>query len=196
MSGPSESLRRHRRRVDQLAQEFERIRHTLAPRERMLTGLIYATRTALAASLGYFVAQGLGLSQGFWAALTAISVAQYSYQDVRSSSRDQFIGAIVGGVIGLGAALLGEDHYAVYAAALMLGMVLCWLWNLGAAGRISGTTTTIIMLVPHSGTAWQVTLLRLGEVAIGACSALLITSLSGMLERRLLGDPAAADKTT
>lgn len=59
---------------------------------------------------------------------------------------------------------------------MVLGTLLCWVCNLGAAGRITGITTTIIMLVPHTGAAfWQIALLRLGEVVLGAVAALLIT---------------------
>jgi uncharacterized membrane protein YgaE (UPF0421/DUF939 family) len=70
-------------------------------------------------------------------------------------------------------------------------MLLCSAFNLGAAGRISGTTTTIIMLVPHAGAFWQFALFRLCEVTLGAASALLLTLLFNALERRLFGTPSA-----
>jgi uncharacterized membrane protein YgaE (UPF0421/DUF939 family) len=146
----------------------------------------------LAASISYFIALELGLGQGFWAAITAISVSQSSYAEVRNSSRDQFVGAMIGGLIGMGAAMLGHDHYLAYVLAVIVGMMLCSIFDLGAAGRISGITTTIIMLVPHSGAFWQFALFRLGEVTLGAAAALLMTLAFDMLERRLFaGRPSS-----
>jgi uncharacterized membrane protein YccC len=171
-----------------LADEVLRLHVSLPRRERLFAGLAYALRTVLAASLGYFGALALGLEQGYWAAITAISVSQSSYAEVRSSSRDQFIGAMIGGLVGMAVATLGHEHYLAYVLAVMIGVVLCSLLNLGAAGRISGITTTIIMLVPHAGPFWQFALFRLGEVTLGAVAALLVTRAFDLLERRWFGD--------
>ena len=185
MSEPRRPLAEHHHRLDLLAGDLLRLRQALPPRDRLIVGLTHALRAVLAASLGYFAASLLGLEQGFWAAITAISVSQSSYAEVRSSSRDQFVGAMLGGLIGMGAAMLGHDHYLAYVLAVIVGMLLCSVFNLGAAGRISGITTTIIMLVPHSGAFWQFALFRLGEVTLGAAAALLVTLAFDTLERRL-----------
>jgi len=185
MSSSHAPLIKHHRRLGLLAAELERLRKTLPPRERLIVGLVQAVRIGAAASLGYFAARWVGLDQGFWAAITAISVTQSSFAEVKNSSRDQFVGAIFGGLLGLTAAALGGDHYLSYVIAVMFGTLLCWLFNLGAAGRISSITTTIIMLVPHTGPFWQIALLRLGEVMLGAMAALLITWLMDWLSSRL-----------
>jgi uncharacterized membrane protein YccC len=186
---PSQPLAERHRRLDPLAGEVLRLRQALPASDRLIVGLMYALRAVLAASLGYFAALELGLGQGFWAAITAISVSQSSYAEVRNSSRDQFIGAIIGGVlggvIGMGAVTLGHYDYLAYVLAVTVGMMLCSAFNLGAAGRISGTTTTIIMLVPHSGAFWQIALFRLSEVTLGAVAALLVSLAFDALERRL-----------
>lgn len=185
MNEPRRPLAEHHRRLDLLNDELVRLRRALPPRDRLIAGLTHALRAVLAASLGYFVALELGLGQGFWAAITAISVSQNSYAEVRNSSRDQFVGAMIGGLIGMAAAMLGHDHYLAYVLAVIVGMLLCSILNLGAAGRISGITTTIIMLVPHSGAFWQFALFRLGEVTLGAVAAVLVTLAFDALERRL-----------
>lgn len=187
MSEPRRPLAELHHRLDLLAGDLLRLRQALPPRDRLIVGLTHALRAVLAASLGYFAASLLGLEQGFWAAITAISVSQSSYAEVRSSSRDQFVGAMIGGLIGMGAAMLGQDHYLAYVLAVIVGMLLCSVFNLGAAGRISGITTTIIMLVPHSGAFWQFALFRLGEVTLGAAAAMLVTLAFDTLERRLFG---------
>lgn len=192
MSEPRRPLAEHHHRLDLLAGDLLRLRQALPPRERLIVGLTHALRAVLAASLGYFAASLLGLEQGFWAAITAISVSQSSYAEVRSSSRDQFIGALLGGLIGMGAAMLGHDHYLAYVLAVIVGMLLCSVFNLGAAGRISGITTTIIMLVPHTGAFWQFALFRLGEVTLGATAALLVTLAFDALERRLFASHSSS----
>jgi uncharacterized membrane protein YccC len=188
----TEPLVEHHRRLSLLTDEVLRLRQALPARARLLVGLTHALRAVMAASLGYFTAIELGLGQGFWAAITAISVSQTNYVDVRNSSRDQFIGAIIGGLIGglagglasMDAATFGDYHFLVYVLTVIVGMMLCSAFNLGAAGRISGTTTTIIMLVPHSGAFWQIALFRLGEVTLGAAAALLVSFVFDALERR------------
>ena len=192
MNLPRRRLAEHHHRLDVLADELARLRQMLPPRDRLIVGLTHALRAVLAASLGYFAASLLGLEQGFWAAITAISVSQSSYAEVRNSSRDQFIGALLGGLIGMGAATLGQDHYLAYVLAVIVGMLLCSVFNLGAAGRVSGITTTIIMLVPHTGAFWQFALFRLGEVTLGAMAALLVTLVFDALERRLFAGHASS----
>ncbi|MEW9572146.1 aromatic acid exporter family protein [Rhodanobacter sp. Si-c] len=188
MNTPHRSLGEHRRRLSALADEILRLREALPRRERLLAGLAHALRAVLAASLGYWAARALGLEQGYWAAITALSVSQANYAEVRHSSRDQFVGAMIGGLVGLGAATLGHEHYLAYVLAVMVGMLACWLLNLGAAGRISGVTSTIILLVPHAGAFWQFALFRLGEVTLGATAALLVTRLFDLLEWRWFDD--------
>lgn len=185
MNEPRDRIVNHHRRVGRLAAELERLRKALPKRERLIVGVVQAVRVAAAASVGYFAARVLGLEQGFWAAITAISVTQNSFAEVKSSSRDQFIGAIFGGVLGLGAAAFGNNQFPAYVLAIVLGTLLCWICNLGAAGRITGITTTIIMLVPHTGAFWQIALLRLGEVMLGAVAALLVTALVDLATARL-----------
>ncbi len=191
MSETPRPLAEHHRQLGALADQVQWLWKALPARERLLIGLAQALRAVLAASLGYYGALALGLQQGYWAAITAISVSQSNYADVRNSSRDQFLGAMIGGVIGMAVATLGHGHYLNYVLAVMIGMVLCAACNLGAAGRISGTTTTIIMLVPHQGAFWQFALFRLGEVTLGAVAALLVSLLFDRLTRRLFGTPPA-----
>lgn len=187
MSEPQRPLAEHHRQLDALGNQIQWLWQALSQRDRLLIGLAQALRAVLAASIGYFGALALGLEQGYWAAITAISVSQSSYVDVRNSSRDQFLGAVIGGLIGMAVATLGHEHYLNYVLAVMLGMLLCSALNLGAAGRLSGTTTTIIMLVPHGGSFWQFAVFRLGEVTLGAVAALGVSVLFNALARRLFG---------
>ena len=185
MSTPPDSVKAHHRHISAVNRRLTDLHKNLPPRVRLVAGAAQAMRVAIAASLGYYASRALGLPQGFWAAITAISVIQTSFADVRNASRDQVTGALIGGVVGLLSASLGHGHYWAYLAAVIVGTVVCWLANLGAAGRISAVTTTIILLVPHTGPFWTVALMRLGEVTLGVLSALLVAVVWEQLRRRV-----------
>ncbi|WP_266159821.1 FUSC family protein [Dyella silvatica] len=155
---------------------------------RLLQGLSQAAQALVGASLGYGLGLLLHTQQAFWAALTAIAVTQQTYVDTRASSRDQVIGACIGGIIGMAAAYLGRDSYTAYAVAIVLVIVVCWCSNVGSAGKLGATTATIVLLVPHVGPFWTVALTRLGEVTLGIASALLVTRTASWLETRWLGE--------
>ena len=183
MNGPSRSDLPHRLR--RAAAELVALHHDLPLRERLRTGLAQGLRAAAGASLGYFGARWLGLGAGFWAAITAIAVTQGNYAGVKNLSRDQLAGALVGGAYGLASAVWGHDRFPVYLLAVLLGMLTCWALKLGSAGRISGITTTIVMLVPLGGGFAHIALMRVAEVALGALGALLVARAGGWLEGRL-----------
>ena len=153
---------------------------------RTMQGLWLASLALVAASSAYGLGLLLHTQQAFWAALTSIAVTQQNYLDTRASSRDQIIGALVGGVAGLGAVLIAGETYTAYAAAIVVAITACWLFGVGSAARLSGSTTTIVMLVPHTGTFWIVALTRIGEVALGIACALVVVSIGERLQARWL----------
>lgn len=144
------------------------------------------------ASLAYKLGLLLHTQQAFWAALTAIAVTQQTYIDTRNSSRDQVIGAAIGAAVAMAATYLIGDSYLCYAATVVVVIMLCWCFNVGNAGKLSATTATIVMLVPHEGPFWTIALTRLGEVTLGIVCALVVTSAAHWVERRWLDGGAAA----
>jgi uncharacterized membrane protein YgaE (UPF0421/DUF939 family) len=162
---------------------------SLPPGERLTEGGFMAVQAVAGASLAFAIGSALHTEQAFWAAITAIAVSQHSYIDTRKLSRDQFIGAMVGGLCGLAGALLGGGHFAVYAAMVAAAIMICWAVNVGSAARLGGITATIMLLVPGIAPAWDKALLRLGEVTLGTVCALLMAWLMAVIERRWLGKP-------
>lgn len=177
------SLRDNLRRLFDVQQGMSAMYRRLPWTHRLVHGLWQALLALVAASAAYGLGLVLHTQQAFWAALTAIAVTQQSYLDTRSSSRVQIIGALVGGVVGFGAVLLLGEHYPAYAAAIVVAIAACWLGGVGSAGRLSATTTTIIMLVPHAGSFWWVALTRVGEVALGITCALSVVALGERVQR-------------
>ncbi|MEX3666892.1 aromatic acid exporter family protein [Paraburkholderia phenoliruptrix] len=155
--------------------------------ERLAEGGLMAFQAVAGASLAFGIGEALHTEQAFWAAITAIAVSQHSYIDTRKLSRDQFIGAMVGGLCGLAGATLGHGYFAAYGATVAAAIVICWLVNVGSAARLGGITATIMLLVPGIGPAWDKALLRLGEVTLGTVCALVIAWLMSVVEKRWFG---------
>ncbi|REE21986.1 fusaric acid resistance family protein [Paraburkholderia sp. BL27I4N3] len=157
--------------------------------ERLIEGSFMAVQAVAGASLAVAIGRLLHTEQSFWAAITAIAVSQHSYVDTRNLSRDQFIGAMLGGLCGLVGATFGAGYFAAYAATVGVAIALCWTLNVGSAARLGGITATIMLLVPGIGPAWDRALLRLGEVTLGTVCALLVAFLMSWIEHRWFGKP-------
>lgn len=180
-------LREQRRELGLFHRQLQAIYERLPWSQRLVNGLSLAAQALSAASLGYGLGLLLHTQQAFWGALTAIAVTQQSYLDTRKLARDQVIGAAIGATIAIIGSYLAQDNYLVYAITMAISIVLCWCFNIGSAGKLSATTVTIVMLVPHSGPFWTIALTRLGEVTIGIASALLVTSVAHKLEKLWVG---------
>ncbi len=137
--------------------------------QRFLMGLRQSAVSVVAAFFAYVPAHLIGLQQAFWSAITAISVAQMEFHATRSIAQKQATGAAIGGAVGLCMISGFGDGLWVYAAAVMLAVLVCWLLNVGDASQLGGITATIIMLVPHTGSAQVILVSRLSEVGWGVC---------------------------
>lgn len=140
-------------------------------RNRLMGGLGQGATSAIAALVAYLPNLALGSREGFWGAITAIAVAQTEFKATRTTALDQFTGAAVGGVMGLCSAVTLGQHLWSYALAVVSSMLICWAANVPSASRLSGTTATIILLVPHTGTVQSMVVSRVSEVAWGVCVA-------------------------
>lgn len=155
-------------------------------KSRAAQGAFMALRAVCGAGLAYSIGRALHTEQAFWAAITAIAVTQHDYADTLSQSRDQFIGALAGGVCGFAAATLGSENIAVYLVAVAVVIVACWCLKVSTAARLAGITTTIVLLVPSQGPIWGVALFRFAEVTLGMLCALPVCWLFSYVERHWL----------
>ncbi|HJE24727.1 MAG TPA: FUSC family protein [Methylorubrum populi] len=172
-------------RIRWLRDQVTRLRKRLPLRRRFSGGLAHGVMSAVAALLAYLPTQFLGLREGFWAAITAVAVAQTEFGATRSTARDQFTGAAVGGVVGLGAYLGLGPSLPTYAAAVVLAILVCWLVNVASACRLAAITTTIILLVPHLGPVERMAGSRVIEVGWGVCVAIVTVWLVTRLNQRI-----------
>jgi uncharacterized membrane protein YgaE (UPF0421/DUF939 family) len=156
-------------------------------RDRLTEGSLTALQAVCGACLAYGVASALHTQEAFWAAITAIAVTQRSYADTRNLSRDQFIGAMAGGLFGFAGASLGAGTHEIlgYAATIAAVIVVCWCANVGSAARLGAITATIVLLVPAQGPLWGVPLFRLEQVVLGTVSTLLVSWLFTQVQQRV-----------
>jgi hypothetical protein len=130
-------------------------------RERLAEGSLTALQAVCGACLAYGIACALHMQQAFWAAITAIAVTQHSYADTRNLSRDQFIGAMAGGLFGFAGASLGAGTHEIlgYAMTIAAVIIFCWCVNVGSAARLGAITATshtraamgCAFVPPHAG---------------------------------------------
>jgi uncharacterized membrane protein YgaE (UPF0421/DUF939 family) len=148
-------------------------------RDRLAEGSLTALQAVSGACLAYSIACALHTQQAFWAAITAIAVTQRSYADTRNLSRDQFIGAMAGGLFGFVGASLGAGTHEIlgYATTIAAVIIVCWCVNAGSAARLGAITATIVLLFAAQGPLWGVPLSRLVQVVLGTVSTLLISWL-------------------
>jgi uncharacterized membrane protein YgaE (UPF0421/DUF939 family) len=164
---------------------FDRSRKATPPRERLTNGLEQGCLSAVAAVLAWLPPQMLGLREGFWAAVTAVAVAQTQLNAAASTARDQFAGAAIGGIVAAIVSLAAGPGLIGFVISLVIAIIGCWLCNVASAARLAGITAVIIFLVPHQGSAVRMTLSRVGEVGWGIFVAILLVRTAAGLRDRL-----------
>jgi uncharacterized membrane protein YgaE (UPF0421/DUF939 family) len=155
----------------------------LPARAKVVGGLTQGLMSAAAAIIAYLPTKPLGLREGFWASITAIAVVQSELSATQSSARDQFAGAAIGGFVSAIIVTVAGQHLIAYAISIILSMLACWLFNVSSAARLSGSTATIIMLVPHQGGAAGMMISRIAEVGWGVAIGVLTVWVVNKIER-------------
>lgn len=182
---PADRFSLERVRLTELSTALATLRKQLPPPRRLMAGAHQGVLSAGAALIAYLPTQPLGLREGFWSAITAITVVQAEFEGTHSSARDQFIGAAIGGSIGVCASVLFGEHLLTYAAAIMVSVLTAWLFNIASASRLAGVTATIVLLVPHTGSAVRMFESRLFEVGWGVCAAIATVWIAARLPAKL-----------
>ncbi|MHB8816103.1 MAG: FUSC family protein [Steroidobacteraceae bacterium] len=178
---PADHFSPDRARLTDLNVSLANLRSAVPVLHRLAAGAHHGMISACAALLAFIPAHAIGLSQSFWSAITAISVAQTEFRAAETTARDQFLGAAVGGLVGLCTFFAFGHSLIVYALAVVLAMLVCGALNIASASRLAGVTATIILLVPHVGSPQSMFVSRLVEVGWGVCVAVATVWLAGRL---------------
>ncbi len=138
--------------------------------------LIHAAKTALAATLCWWVGSRFGMHDGYWGAISAIIVLQSNFGATVTASRDRILGTLIGALFGFSFSLFGALPWN-YILAVFAAMVLCGLLGLRSSSRLAGVTITIVMLVQSASTHWTLALHRVGQVLLGIVVAIAVSTL-------------------
>ena len=171
-------------RIKQTTQQAQSSKE-LPFRARLRGGAVQGLMSAAAAIIAYLPTQPLGLREGFWGSITAIAVVQAELSATQTSARDQFTGAAIGGLISALIVAVAGQHLPAYVVALVLSMLACWVLNVSTAARLAGSTATIIMLVPHTGSAGRMMLSRVAEVGWGVAVAVTVVWVVTWIESKI-----------
>ena len=163
--------------------------HQLAIKLRLETGgkqgilsferrrmIIHAAKTALAASLCWWLALRFGLHDGYWGSISAIIVMQSNVGATITASRDRLLGTVLGAIFGFAFSLAGAPPWNFFCAA-MLAILVSGLLGMRNSARLAGVTIAIVLLVPSSASHWELALYRCLEVFLGIVVALAVTTL-------------------
>lgn len=157
---------------------------------RLAAGLAQGSISATAAVLAWLPTQAIGLREGFWAAITAVAVAQTEFSAATSTARDQFAGAAIGGAVAAGVSLFVATGAVGFGISVVIAILACWLFDMMSAARLGGITSVIIFLVPHQGSAVGMTMSRIGEVGWGVLMAIVVVWCSTKAMRLIGRDRA------
>lgn len=126
-------------------------------------------RAALASVVAYALAVGLSLPNGYWAVLTAILVVQSTIGASLSVALDRAAGTLVGGVIGVGAAMLAGPSLPLTFLALVVGVLFTsTLAARYASFKLAPVTVAIVLLSdPSHAEPWLSGVHRVFEIGVG-----------------------------
>lgn len=137
--------------------------------------LIHAARTALAASLCWWLARRFGLHDGYWGAISAIIVLQSNFGATLTASRDRILGTLIGAIFGFSFSLFGTLPWN-YILAVFASIAVCGLLGFRSSSRLAGVTVTIVMLV-QSSSHKDIAFDRVMQVVLGILIALIVATL-------------------
>lgn len=146
-------------------------------REEAWPRLRQAIQTTVAASVSYFLVDAMGLTQGFWAVMTAILVTQANVGASLGLAIDRLFGSLIGVLVGGAVAVaLADVHELKFAGLAVTVLVLAFFAARRPSLRIACVTAAIVILGdPKLGPPITSAEYRMVEVAIGTIVAIATT---------------------
>ena len=137
--------------------------------------LVHSARTAVVAVASMLVAQLFGLPEAYWAPITTLVITQSSLGAAFAVSWQRFVGTVLGAVVGAIVASQFGPHVLVFGTSVfILGLFRAVARLDLTAYRFAAVTLAIVLLVPRTGSPWQIAFNRFAEVSIGIGVALIL----------------------
>lgn len=132
-------------------------------------------RTGVAALLCLYTTKYLGLSQGYWAAVSSIIVLQSHMGATIKASGGRLAATAIGAIVGAVLAAIEGNSYLSVAIAITLAVLCCTPQRLRDGYRLAGATVVSIMLGTKFQSPWGTALERFLEVSVGIVVALIVS---------------------
>ena len=140
--------------------------------------LVDAARTAIATVASMLFARLFHLPDAYWAGIATIIVMQSTLGAAWTISKERLIGTALGAATGaLLSTYAGENVAAFAAGVFAMGMLSAFLGVGRRAYRYAGITLIVVMMIPHTNSAWMVALHRFVEISVGIAVGLLVTAI-------------------
>lgn len=140
--------------------------------------LIHPARTAIACALSLIGANLLGLEESYWAPITTVIVMQSTLGTSWDTSKQRLIGTVIGTVTAGAMFMLKLPMPLVLGIGIfVMGLICAGLNLVQSAFRFAGVTFAIIILLPHTGTVWEIGMHRFIEVSLGIAVALAVSAV-------------------
>jgi uncharacterized membrane protein YccC len=137
--------------------------------------LVHSARTAVVAVASMLVAQLFRLPEAYWAPITTLVITQSSLGAAFAVSWQRFVGTVLGAVVGAIVASQFGPHLLVFGTCVfILGLVRALVRLDLTAYRFGAVTLAIVLLVPRTGSPWQIAFHRFAEVSVGIGVALML----------------------
>ena len=153
---------------------FRAIRTHLAPSSTVLQ---HSLRVAIGLALAVWLARSLGISHAFWVVLGTLQVLRATALGTGRTTLEALAGNVIGVVIGGIFAVLAGSHMAVMWVALPFAIFLA-AYAATTVGFIASqaafTINLIIVFNLISPAGWQVGLVRIEDVAVGASISIVV----------------------
>jgi len=140
--------------------------------------LIDAARTTVATVASMLFARLFDLPEAYWAGIATIIVMQSTLGTAWTISKERMIGTAFGAAMGALLSTYAGQNVAAFAAGVFaMGVPSAFLGVGQGAFRYAGITLIIVMMIPHTNSAWMVALHRFIEITVGIAVGLLVTAI-------------------
>ena len=147
-----------------------------------------AARLLAACVLAYGGCKLIGLREVYWALVTAVVVTQPARGDTLNASRDRVLGTLIGASAGL-AVIAAREHGGPPLLLFWIALApLAILTAIKPNLRLSCITLIIVVLVPTSGSPFELPFERIVGILLGTVASILV--VAGLTHR--LGFGASA----
>ena len=131
-----------------------------------------------ACALAYGAARLIGLSEDYWALVTAVVVTQPALPATLTAGRDRALATLIGALVGLAVIAAGQWGASTLALFWVALVPLAILTAMKPTLRLSCVTLVIVVLVPAPGNPFARPFERVLEILVGVLASIVVSAVT------------------